>query len=59
MRKYRVFYSFRKGSNSANSYIDVEAESDFMASKIAEGQARKRNSGRDDYDFLVTKIEAK
>jgi hypothetical protein len=57
MNKYRVFYSFRKGSSSTSSTIDVEAESDFMAAKIAEGQARKRNSGRDSYEFLVTKIE--
>ncbi|WP_176153744.1 hypothetical protein [Burkholderia vietnamiensis] len=57
MNKYRVFYSFRKGSSSTSGTIDVAAESDFMAVKIAEGQARQRNSGRDGYEFIVTKVE--
>lgn len=59
MNKYRVHYVFQKGSNKMTSYIDVNAESDFMASKLAEGQARQRNSGRDEYQFVVTKIDAR
>lgn len=56
MNRYVVHYTFQKGSNKSVGTETVEAESDFMARQIAEGNARQKYS-RDGYAFLVTRIE--
>jgi hypothetical protein len=56
MNRYVVHYTFQKDSNKAVGTEHVQAESDFMAKQIAEGQARQKYS-RDGYTFLVTRIE--
>jgi hypothetical protein len=55
--RYAVHYTFQKGSNRAVGTETVEAESDFMAAKIAEGSARQKQGGREGYEFVVTRIE--
>lgn len=56
MNRYVVHYMFQKGSNKAVGTETVQAESDFMAGQIAEGQARKKYN-RDGYTFMITRIE--
>jgi hypothetical protein len=56
MNRYVVHYMFQKGSNKAVGSETVQAESDFMAKQIAEGNARQKYS-RDGYTFTVTRIE--
>ena len=41
------------------SYIDVEAESDFMANTLAESQFFSRHPTCRDYTFKAKKIEKK
>jgi hypothetical protein len=47
---------FQKGSNKAVGTKTVQADADFMAGQIAEGQARKKYA-RDGYTFTVSRIE--
>lgn len=56
MNKYVVHYTFQKGSTKAVGSETVQAESDFMATQIAEGKARQKYN-RDGFTFLVTRIE--
>lgn len=58
MKKYVVHYTFQKGSNKAVGSETVQADSDYMATRIAEGKARQKYS-RDGYAFVVTRIEAR
>jgi len=56
MNRFVVHYLFQKGSNKAIGTETVQADSDFMAGQIAEGQARKKYA-RDGYTFTVSRIE--
>lgn len=56
MNKYVVHYTFQKGDSKAVGSERVDAETDFMATQIAEGKARQKYN-RDGYAFLVTRIE--
>jgi hypothetical protein len=56
MNKYVVHYVFQKDSTKAVGSERVEAESDFMATRIAEGKARQKYN-RGGYVFLVTRVE--
>ncbi|BFG81440.1 hypothetical protein PTKU46_94740 [Paraburkholderia terrae] len=56
MSRYVVHYAFQKGGSKAVGTEIVQAESDFMAGKLAEGQARQKYN-RDGYTFVITRIE--
>jgi hypothetical protein len=56
MSKYDVHYTFQKGNAKAVGSGRVDAETDFMATQIAEGKARHKYN-RDGYAFAVTSIE--
>ena len=61
MAKYRVHYDAinPNGKGRMTSYIDVEAESDFMASSLAEAQFFSRHPTCRDYTFQPKRIEKK
>lgn len=56
MNRYVVHYTFQKGITKSVGSETVEAESDLMATRVAEGKARQKQS-RDGFTFQVTRIE--
>ncbi|HEL4244376.1 hypothetical protein I5U23_21155 [Stenotrophomonas maltophilia] len=56
MGKYQVFFDVRKGSNSTGVNTVVEAESDYMAAKLAEAKLRRSWPSYSDYTWSATKI---
>lgn len=59
MAKFRVHYDARKpGDNGGmTAYIDVEADFDYVAMKLAEAQFFARNRLAKDYIFVAKRIE--
>jgi hypothetical protein len=57
MNKYRVHWELRKGGNHTSGTVEVQAESDFTAQKIAEGKVRSQNTNKSDYTFTVKSVE--
>ena len=61
MATYRVTFDVRNPRNSGGTVLNttVEADSDFMASKIAEGKLRSQHRSYSNYSFVAKKIERK
>ncbi len=58
MNKYRVtFDALGSGNNKTVVQITVQAESDFMAQRIAEGQAKHRSPSLRNCEFVLRKVE--
>ena len=57
MSKYRVTFD-ALGDKTEKTWVEitVEAESDFMAAKIAEGQAKQRNPALRSKTFSLRKV---
>lgn len=58
MNNYTVSFELRKGSNYSRYTVSVKAESQFMATKLAEGKARSQHSSKftNGYEFNVLDI---
>jgi len=56
MSKYQVFFDVRKGNNSTGMNTTVEAESDYMAARLAEAKLRKSWPTYSEYTWSATKI---
>ena len=61
MAIYRVTFDVRSPKNNGGTVLSatVEAESDFMAVKVAEGKLRSQNRSYDSYSFSAKKVEKK
>ncbi len=59
MATYRVTFDVRNPTNSGGTVLTttVEADSDFMAAKVAEGKLRSQYRSYDKYRFSAKKIE--
>jgi hypothetical protein len=56
VKKYRVSYTLRKGGTVSTATVDVNAESDRTAIKLAEGVVRQRQPQKADYTFTATAV---
>ena len=61
MATYRVTFDVRNATNSGGTVLNttVEADSDFMAAKVAEAKLRSQHRSYDNYRFSAKKIEKK
>lgn len=59
MSKYTVFFDVRKGNVSTTKSTTVDAESDLMAERIAEGKLKSQSPTQRDYVWTVKKITKK
>jgi hypothetical protein len=51
VKKYRVSYILRKDSTAVRGVVEVNAESDRTAIKLAQGLVRSRNPQKLEYKF--------